>query len=366
MRIAIIAMGLVATAFANPAWPQFVDEAQKCFDSSPKTPELTIRFCTAAIDSGRSTPEGLATAYANRGGALQAKGQLEAAIQDYSQSLRLKRGNARLHLSRGIAYMDRGQDDRALEDLNETLRLAPREAPAYYHRGLLAWRRGQPDQALQDYDEALRLDPRLGAAHGARGDVFRARGNSARALDEYDQALRLNPADQNAHVGRGLIRFDQGQLLEAIPDLARAVELDPKAAIPALYLYLAREHLRQNARPALAAVARGDLTRWPGPVIEMFLARRKPQQVLEAAAAGGGPLERARLCQAYFYVGHEMLFRGDGPEAARMFQAAVATGATGLDEYESARAQLKRLGPDPATMPRPGLQQPIRRERPRP
>jgi lipoprotein NlpI len=364
VRIPIVAIGLVAIALATPAWPQFVDEAQKCFDASAKSPDLTIRFCTNALESGRTSPEGQATAYANRGWAHQAKGQLEQAIQDYSQSLRIKPGNARLHLNRGIAYLNRGEDDRALEDLNEVLRLTPKEASAYYHRGLIAWRRGQVDQALRDYDEALRLNPQLGGAHGARGDVYRARGDRARALDEYDQALRLNPGDQNAHVGRGLTRFDQGQLVEAIPDLARAVELDPKAVVPALYLYLAREHLRQNARPALAGVARGDLARWPGPVVAMFLGRRKPEEVLAAASAGGGPLERARLCQAYFYVGHEMLFRGESDEAVRLFKAAVATDAAGLDEYESARAQLKRL--EATGERRPNLQRPIRPGSPKP
>jgi tetratricopeptide (TPR) repeat protein len=243
-----------------------------------------------------------------------------------------------------VAYLKRGEDARALEDFNESLRLAPNDAVAHYHRGLVAWQRGQIEQALRDYDDAIRLDPRLAATYGARGDVYRVRGDAARALQDYDHALRLNPGDQNAHVGRGLIRFDQGQFAEAIPDLARAVELDPKAVSPALYLYLAREHLRQDGRPALAAVSKSDLTRWPGPVVAMYLGRSKPAEVLAAASRGAPALERVQRGQAYFYLAHEMLFRGDAPEAARMFKEAVATGAAGVDEYESARAQLKRLG----------------------
>jgi len=342
MRIVTLVIGLVITALAGPGWTQFVDEAQKCFDPSPRPPEMSIRFCTSAIESTRTSEVGRAVAFATRGHAYLAKGQLDQAIQDYTQSLRLGPDTGRIRFNRGVAYLKRGQEDRALEDLNEVLRVTPNDPLAQYHRGLVEWRRGQIEHALRDYDDALRLDPGLAAAYGARGDVYRVRGDRARAIQDYDQAIRLNPGDWNAYVGRGLSRFDQGQLAEAVPDLARATELDPDAVWPALYLYLAREHLRQDGRPSLAAAGRRDLSLWPGPVVALYLGRLKPKDVLARIPQGASVAQRTQRCQAYFYLGHEMLLRGESVEAARMFREAVATAVGGLDEYESARAYLAR------------------------
>jgi lipoprotein NlpI len=342
MRIVTLVMGLLLTVMAKPGWTQFVDEAQKCFDPAPRPPEMTIRLCTSALASSRTTELGRAAAFANRGYAYQAKGQLDQAIQDYTQALRLGPDKGRIRVNRGVAYLNRGEDDKALEDFNESLRVTPEDPVALYHRGLLAWRRGELERALADYDNAIRLDSRLAAAYSARGDVHKIRGNHARALQDYDQALRLDPNDRNAHVGRGLTRFDQEQFAEAVPDLTRATELDPEAVEPALYLYLAREHLRQDGRPSLAAAARRDLSRWPGPVVAMYLGRLKPKDVLAMIPQGGSTAQRTQRCQAYFYLGHEMLFRGDRAEAARMFKEAVATAVAGVDEYESARAYLAR------------------------
>ncbi|MGH7333145.1 MAG: tetratricopeptide repeat protein [Candidatus Rokuibacteriota bacterium] len=342
MRIVTMGIGLLMTALAGPGWAQFVDEAQKCFDPSPRPPEMSIRFCTNAIESKRTTEAGRAVAFANRGHAYLAKGQLEQAIQDYTQSLRLGPDTGGIRVNRGVAYLRRGQDDRALEDFNEVLRITPGDPSAHYHRGLLAWRRGEVERALRDYDDAIRLDSRLAAAYSARGDVHKVRGDRDRAIQDYDLALKLDPSDRNAYVGRGLSRFDHGQLAEAITDLVRATELDPDAIEPALYLYLSREHLRQDGRPALTAAARRDLSRWPGPVVAMYLGRLKPKDLLAAIPQGASTAQRTQRCQAYFYLGQEMLLRGDSVEAARMFKEAVATAVAGVDEYESARAYLAR------------------------
>jgi tetratricopeptide (TPR) repeat protein len=321
---------------------------------------MSIRFCTSAIESQRTTEAGRAAAFANRADAYQAKGQLDQAIQDYTQSLRLGPDNGRIRLSRGVAYLKGGQDERALEDFNEVLRATPGNPAAHYHRGLLAWRRGEIERALRDYDEAIRLDARLAAAYGARGDVYKVKGDRARAIQDYDQALKLDPNDRNAYVGRALSRFDEGQFGDAIPDLTRAIALDPDAVEPALYLYLAREHLRQDGRPALTRVAKGDLSRWPGPVVAMYLGRLKPKDLVALIPRGASPAHRTQRCQAYFYLGHEMLFRGDRAESTRMFREAVATAAAGLDEYESARAYLARLPRVDMGNPEAGPKSPVR------
>ena len=53
-----------------------------------------------------------------------------------------------------------GQDlDKALADCNQALRLSPKTAMMLDSRGLVRLRRGEFDSAIRDYDDALALNP---------------------------------------------------------------------------------------------------------------------------------------------------------------------------------------------------------------
>ncbi len=59
--------------------------------------------------------------------------------------------------------------DIALADYNEAIRLDPNEASVYNSRGV-AWRAKQEyDKAIADYSEAIRLDPTYALAYCNRG-----------------------------------------------------------------------------------------------------------------------------------------------------------------------------------------------------
>ncbi len=84
--------------------------------------ERGIRGCTAVLDRGaRETQENRAIAFHNRGLAHRARGNLDAAIADY----------------------------------NEAIRLNPRDANAFYNRGLVHSARGNLAAAQQDFRTAV-------------------------------------------------------------------------------------------------------------------------------------------------------------------------------------------------------------------
>src|SRR5690242_15224276 len=72
-------------------------------------PDLAIRACTAEI----------AAAFNKRGNAYRAKGDLERAIADYDEAIRLDPGDASAFVNRGLAYAAKRDFDQAIANCSE-------------------------------------------------------------------------------------------------------------------------------------------------------------------------------------------------------------------------------------------------------
>ena len=81
-------------------------------------------------------------------------------------------------VNRGIAFRRVGDVDRAIRDYDEAIRLNPRAADAFNNRGNAFRTRDELERALRDYDEAIRLDPHYAHAFNNRGIIFLERGEA--------------------------------------------------------------------------------------------------------------------------------------------------------------------------------------------
>src|SRR5262249_50854176 len=98
----------------------------------------------------------------NRAEAYEAKNDFSRAVEDYDALTRLQPSNAGIWNGRCWARAVIGADlDGALADCNESLRLKPDVANTIDSRALVNLKRGDLDAALADYDRALSIDPRL-------------------------------------------------------------------------------------------------------------------------------------------------------------------------------------------------------------
>ena len=84
-----------------------------------------------------------------------------------------------------------GNINAAIADLNQVIKLNPNEADAYYNRGKARTALGDTKGAIADYNWALRLKPDLAEAYGNRGILYSQTGNKQAALADLHQAAQL-------------------------------------------------------------------------------------------------------------------------------------------------------------------------------
>jgi tetratricopeptide (TPR) repeat protein len=151
-----------------------------------------------------------ATGFKNRGLDRHIKGDLDGALQDYNEAIRLKPDYALAFYDRAIARKAKGDLDGALEDYNEAVRLNPNNPDFYYNRAIARRARGDLDGALKDYNEAIHLKPDYALAFYNRAHLRQTQGDRKGAANDYQRYLDL---------GGGASGVDQAKVEQLIRDL---------------------------------------------------------------------------------------------------------------------------------------------------
>jgi tetratricopeptide (TPR) repeat protein len=99
------------------------------------------------------------------------------------------------HFHRGNALDDKGDVDGAIAEYREALRLRPDFAEAHYNLGVELRHKVDRNGAIAEYREALRLMPDFAEAHYNLGVELEAQGKRKEALEEYRKACQLAPND---------------------------------------------------------------------------------------------------------------------------------------------------------------------------
>ena len=172
-------------------------------------------------------PECMAAFY-NRGNTYAKKGDLDRAISDFNEAIDLDFKNAAAFYNRGNAYQEKGDFDHAISDFDDAINLDPKNAVMFNNRGNAYQKKGDLERAISDYDEAIKLDPNYAVAFYNRGNTYAKKGDLDRAISDYDKAIKLDPKNAVAFYNRGNIYKDKGDLDRAISDFDEAIKLDPK------------------------------------------------------------------------------------------------------------------------------------------
>jgi lipoprotein NlpI len=250
--------------------------------------------------------------------------------------------DAAAYYDRGQSYYTKGDIERAIVDFGQAIRLDPKYAEAYSSRGAIYNNKGDYDSAIVDLNEAIRLNPKSGFAYRKRGFAYKGNGDNVSAIADFNEAIRLNPNVKETYFSRALANLYAGALPKALADLNQARALDFTDAYVVLWLDIVAR--RSNVPSVISkAIDRIDKTAWPAPVVRMFLGQMTPAAVLAAADDPDAEKKRGQVCEANFYRGEYALQKGSKNDAVLLFRLAAADCPKGFVEWSAANSELKAL-----------------------
>jgi Tfp pilus assembly protein PilF len=116
-----LVFGRALMLWATGAWADRYDDCNQSAD-----PDRRIRGCTQVIERGeQESRKNRATANYNRGLAYRRKGEVDRAIADYDEAIKLNPNYAIAYNNRGVAYEKKGDKEKAISDYREALKIDP-------------------------------------------------------------------------------------------------------------------------------------------------------------------------------------------------------------------------------------------------
>ncbi|MGA2604669.1 MAG: tetratricopeptide repeat protein [Verrucomicrobiia bacterium] len=171
-----------------------------------------------------------ADAHINLGDAMLQSGRIQEAIGHYEQALRLKPDFPKGHNDFGTALVQLGRLQEAIEHYEQALRIKPDFADAHYNLGDALIQAGKVQEAISHWEQALRIKPDLAEAHNSLGNALIQAGKVQEAIEHYEQALRIKPDFADAHYNLGNASIQAGKVQEAISHWEQALRIKPDLA----------------------------------------------------------------------------------------------------------------------------------------
>jgi len=169
-------------------------------------------------------------AHNNLGSVLIMKNKISEAIEEFREAVRLKPDFPDACSNLGLAYARLGKYELAIENFDKALQLRPDWPEVYNNLGLAYAHLGEYDLAIQNYNEALALKPDYIYVYYNMALAMADQGRYDQAIERFNEALRAEPNWPGAHYNLGNIYYRQGRLNLAIAHWLETVRLNPDFA----------------------------------------------------------------------------------------------------------------------------------------
>ena len=196
-----------------------------------KPPPKAARTVARAEPPPPKLPEPPAPVTEGLGDALLKQGDYAQAANYFTQAIATK-PNYRNYFGRATAYRELEQMQKAIGDYTEAIRLKPDSAFSYHDRALCEMRLGLDQQAADDYDQALKMDPTRPRFWNGRGMIYLKKGGYKKAKEFFTRAIELNKNFGDAYLNRSKAELKLNDTAAAEEDMKKAKALKDQKAVP--------------------------------------------------------------------------------------------------------------------------------------
>jgi Flp pilus assembly protein TadD len=138
------------------------------------------------------TPDS-AEGHLNLGIALADHLDLDGALSEFSEAVRLKPDSPSAHYNKGRALLDLRRNEEAETELQTAVRLDSRNASALYLLAVAEKQLDKTGHSAELLQEVLAIEPRNTDAHYLLGQNFAKLGKESDAIAQWQNALQLDP-----------------------------------------------------------------------------------------------------------------------------------------------------------------------------
>lgn len=185
--------------------------------------ERAVIYFSRAHDIAPDNPQ-ILNVYAN---ALVAVGQVQAAIEKFSESILERPDVLESHINLALAAGQDGQHQIALDAVEFGLKNFPDNARLLAIRAMALRNADRISEALPVFRLALTADPDRALTHRNYAATLMAAGDADAAASEFSEAARLGLNNRETHLGWAAARLERGEV-----DAALAMYKEVIAALP--------------------------------------------------------------------------------------------------------------------------------------
>ncbi|XP_060738902.1 tetratricopeptide repeat protein 13 isoform X2 [Tachysurus vachellii] len=187
-----------------------------------KNADLALYELSRVITLEPNRPE----VYEQRAEILSPLGRISEALSDLTKAIQLQ-PSARLYRHRGTLLFISEDYVAAMEDFQQSLELKRNQPIAMLYKGLTFFHRGLLKEAIETFKEALKLKSDFIDAHKSLAQAYRELGDFDSAMESFQKALLLNQNHLQSLQLRGMMLYHHGSLQDAISNFKRCLQLEP-------------------------------------------------------------------------------------------------------------------------------------------
>ncbi|MCW6037403.1 tetratricopeptide repeat protein [Spirulina subsalsa FACHB-351] len=166
--------------------------------------------------------------WSNRGNMRVSQNELQGAIADYNQAIKLAPDAPDPYLNRGIAYERQQQWSKAIADYEKVLSLTPQDPLAYNNLGNAQAGQGHWQAAIEDYKKATELAPDFAFAFANYALTLYQAEQQPEALRMMRNLVRKYPMFPDMRAALTAALWEQGQQGEAESNWVATVGMDQR------------------------------------------------------------------------------------------------------------------------------------------